>query len=158
MRHSTLFQSSALCILFAAGCDTATNQQEKAVTAQTEADTKIIAATKEANDKVATAQIEADKKIADAQANFLKLREDYRHTTTNNLVEFERKAAELEGKAKLAKGKARIDMETKLQQIRAGRTAFAADYKQLESETAVSWDATKARLDKQWADLKALAE
>ena len=159
MPRSSLYKYAALWIVLVGGCDTAAQQQQnKAVTAQTEANSKIVAATKEADDKVQKAQVEADKKIADAQATFLKLREDYRHDITKNLVDLDRKVVELEGKASLAKGKAKTELNNKLQQVRASRAAFAADYKNLESETAAHWDATKERLDKEWKDLKALAD
>jgi len=158
LRSGTLIYSSALCILLFAGCDTASQQQKKAANAQDEANNKIVEATQEASQKVVSAQAEADKKIAEAQANFLKLREDYRHTTANNLVEFDRKVAELEAKAKEAKGKAKAELETKLQRIRDSRAAFAAEYKTLEAETAARWDATKAHLDKQWGDLKTMVD
>lgn len=159
MSRSSLFKYTALWIVLAAGCDSAAQQQQhKAVTAQNEANDKIVAATKEADDKVVKAQVDANKKIADAQASFLKLREDYRHDVTTGLVDFDRKVVELEGKASQAKGKAKAELDAKLTQIRASRAAFATDYKNLETESAASWDATKARLDKEWKDLKAMAD
>lgn len=161
MSRSSLFKYTALWIVLASasGCDDAAQQQQnKAVAAQTEANSKIATATKEADDKVVKAQVEADKKIADAQASFLKLREDFRHDITTGLVDFDRKVVELEGKAAQAKGKTKAELDAKLTQIRASRAAFAADYKNLETESAASWDATKARLDKEWRDLKTMAD
>ena len=158
MSRSSLFKYAALWIVLAANCDNASQQQNKAVTAQTEANTKIAAATKEADEKVVNAQVEADKKIAEAQANFLKMREDYRHTINTGLVDFDKKVVELEGKASQAKGKAKAELDAKLQRIRTSRAAFAADYKRLETETAARWDATKDSVDKEWKDLKALAD
>ena len=159
MSRSSLFKYTALWVVLAAGCNNAAQQQQnKAISAQSEANTKIVAATKEADEKVMNAQVEADKKIAEAQANFLKLREDYRHDVTTGLVEFDRKVVDLEGKAAKAKGKAKTELDAKLAQVRTSRAAFAESFKNLESATATQWDATKERLDKQWKDLKALAD
>ncbi len=64
------------------------------------ANEKIVEANQEADKKANEAQADADKKIAEAQASFLKLREDYRHETTQKLVELDQKIADLEAKAK----------------------------------------------------------
>jgi chromosome segregation ATPase len=149
---------SALCLLIGAGCDDAARQEAKAQSAQAEADNKIAAAAREASDKVASAQSEAEKKIAEAEAAVQKLREDYRHTTANNLLDLDRKVADLEVKANHAQGKAKAEFEDKIQQIRASRAAFVADYKALDIETGAAWDAAKTRLDKEWVELKALLE
>jgi len=153
MSRSTLIIGSALGILLGIGCDTVS--EPKAVGAQPEASSKIATIVKEADVKIGAAHLEAEKKIADAQASFMKLREDYRNTTATNLEEFDHKMADLEIQENQAKGKAKAELEAKLRQIRANRAAFAADYQKLEVETAAEWDATKARLDKQWQELKA---
>ncbi len=44
--------------------------------------------------------------------------------------------------------------DAQLTQIRAQRESFASDWKQIETASATTWDATKSRLDKEWTDLK----
>ena len=48
--------------------------------------------------KVNAARAEEDKKVAEAQASFLKIREDYRHKVTEDLVGVDKDIAELEAK------------------------------------------------------------
>jgi hypothetical protein len=38
------------------------------------------------------------------------------------------------------------------------REAFVNDYKSIETASADTWDATKARLDKQWTELKNMVD
>ena len=87
MIRTSIVVTSALALLLMAACDQASADQRNATNAQAEANAKIAAADTEANKKVAAAQTEADAKIAAAQASFMKLREDYRHSTTTNLVD-----------------------------------------------------------------------
>jgi cell division septum initiation protein DivIVA len=156
-RFSTL-APALLTVFLAAGCDKAMDDQLKASNSQVEANDKIAAANKEAEQKGLAAQAAADKTIAGANANFMKLREDYRHETTNNLAELDHKVVLLEANSKVATDKAKSDLDARLQQIRSRRSTFTTDYVALESASAVTWDDAKARLDKEWADLKALVE
>ena len=87
------------------------------------------------------------KKVAEAQAGFSKLREDYRHSTTTNLVELDSKVVDLEAKAKASTGKAKADLDASLKQIHSDRRTFDVDYKSLETATAVTWDDARAHLD-----------
>ncbi|HEX3773774.1 MAG TPA: hypothetical protein VHV51_04870 [Polyangiaceae bacterium] len=148
----------SLSLALAGGCNKAADEQQKAVSAQDQANDKIIQANQEADKKATEAQAEADKKIAAAQANFLKLREDYRHDTTTKLVDLDQKIADLQAKEKTATGKKKADLDTELAQIHAQRDSFANDWKTIETADASTWDATKSRLDKEWADLKALVD
>lgn len=140
-----------LCVILgvgsAAGCDKASDQEKKANVAQLEADEKIALATAEARDK-----------IAEAQADFVKLREDYRHATTTNLVDLDRDVDAIEARAKLAVGKEKADLDARLAQIGAGRKAFVTEYESLDAASGARWDETKARLDKQWSNLKTLVD
>jgi len=90
---------TALTLVLGTSCDNASSDSKKANGAQAEANDKTAAAMKEATDKANSAQAEADEKIAAARADFMKLREDYRHATTNNLVELDRKVSDLATKA-----------------------------------------------------------
>ncbi|HXN31066.1 MAG TPA: hypothetical protein VN894_04360 [Polyangiaceae bacterium] len=150
--------AAALIVTLALACNNASDEQKKMNAARTEADDKIGTAVKEADQKVQNAQQDEDKKVAEAQAGFMKLREDYRHTTTMNLVELDRTVSDLEAKAKQSKGKVRTDLDANLKEIHADRGAFATDYKSLETATASTWDEAKVRLDKEWTHLKALVD
>ena len=180
MARTSFFGSALLSVLLIGACSKAADEQEKAVNAQTEANTKIIEASKEADQKVRNAQTEAntkiveatnqadqkarnaqaeaDQKIADARANFLKMCEDYRHEVANYLVDLDKKVAELEAKEQKASAKTQAEIKAKLHRIHESRQAFEEDLKTLENETADTWDSAKARLDRKWEELKAHVE
>ena len=147
---------AALLVTSVIACDRpAEKDQEKATEAQREADQKIAEARKESTTKTTSAQVEADKKIAEAQANFAKTREDYRHSTENDLTDLNKKIDVMEADAKKATGKAKADAEATLRDIRVRRDAYKTDRATLDSASATTWDNTKARLDKEWDALKA---
>ena len=157
---------SALVVsMMAMGCDKAADQQDKANSAQTEADQKIAAAKKdeaekvngaqtEADKKVNGAQTEADKKVAAAQATFTKLRDDYRTKVQGDLVVLDKKVDDLDAKAKARTGTAKTDLVASLAKVHAQRDAFATSFRSLDATSATSWDDAKARLDVQLGDLK----
>src|ERR1700730_15232608 len=91
---------AVLFMTLALACNNASDEQKKMTSARTEADDKIGTAVKEADQKIKTAEQNEGKQVAEAQASFMKMREDYRHTTTTNLVELDRKVDGLEAKAK----------------------------------------------------------
>jgi hypothetical protein len=147
MTNRSLILGLVLSAGLAAGCDKASDDQNK-----------INAAEAEASQKIAEATREADQKISAAHASFLKLREDYRHTTTQNLAALDRDVDGLASKAQQASGQARADLDARLTRIHAGRDAFARDYQSLDSAAGAAWDDTRVRLDKEWQDLKALVD
>ncbi|MDP2315307.1 MAG: hypothetical protein Q8P41_20585 [Pseudomonadota bacterium] len=178
MIRSSLLAFSLLSFTLVTACaDDAADMQRDANKAQGEADAKIAAVGKEVGKEVVeaqvaanakiddatakgdqairTAQAEADTKIAAVRADFTTLREEFRHDTTLKLVELDKKVAGVEAEAKTANGEKKAGLEAKLRLIHARRDAFMADYKTLETESAVTWDATKARLDRAWAALEA---
>jgi hypothetical protein len=55
-------------------------------------------------------------------------------------------------------GKTKTDLDLSLAQTRTRRATFAADLKAVDTATAVQWDDTKARVDKDWTDLKTLVD
>ncbi len=177
MSRSILVASVLLSIALTAACgDDASEMQREANRAQAEADAKIAATAKDANEEVneaqadanekidevnaeadqdiREAQAEADKEIADARADFRTLREDYRHATATKLVELDKKVANLEARALEANGEKKAELETKLKNVRAQREVFIKDYQSLDDVNASTWDATKARLDQEWAELE----
>lgn len=160
MTRSSIFSCAAvaLTLTLVAGCDKASDEQQKANAAQAEADKKIAEANKENAVKTTSAQVEADKKIAAAEADFGKRREDYRHTVQGNLIDLDKKIELLEAKSKTATGKAKTDLDANLAAIRTRRQAFTANMTQVDTATAIQWDNTKAKVDKDWTDLKAMVD
>jgi hypothetical protein len=154
MIRSVLLSTVAMSLAFAVGCNKAADEQRKADEARAEANEKIVEANNEATKKINYAESQADEKVAEAQASFLKMREDFRHDMNEKVVELDKDIAELEAKAKTATGKAKADLDARLPQIRTQREAFAADYKTVDGATAVTWDGTKQRLEKEWKELK----
>jgi hypothetical protein len=161
-RETSMIRSSiptvVLFMTLALACNNASDEQKKMNSARAEADEKINTAVRESDQKIRNAQQEEDKKVAEAQASFMKLREDYRHTTTVNLVQLDHKVDDLESKSKQSSGKARAELDANLKQIHADRGVFEADCKSLETATAATWDDAKIRLDKAWTHLKTLVD
>lgn len=160
MTRTSILSSAAivLTLTLGVGCDKAADEQQRANAAQTEADRKIAEANKEAITKTTGAQVEADKKIAAAESEFGKRREDYRHKVQTDLVDLDKRIDLLDAKAKGATGKAKVDLDAKLTQIRARRAAFNTSFSAVETATAPTWDDMKVRIDKEWKDLKALVD
>ena len=128
-------------LLLASSCDKAADEQKKANAAQAKANEQIADVAREADQKIKIAQAEADKKIAEAQASFMKMREDYRHATTTGMVDLDKKISDLEAKATKAKAKAKTDLQLKVKQLKANRDAFLAEYKTLETASALTPEA-----------------
>jgi hypothetical protein len=144
----------ALSLALAAGCNKAADEQKKADEARAEADNKVIEANREASEKVNAARAEEDKKVAQAQADFLKIREDYRHKVTEDLTGVDKEIAELEAKAKTATGKAKATLDSNLPNVRTLRENVSNEYRSLELASAITWDDAKARVDKSVDELK----
>jgi regulator of protease activity HflC (stomatin/prohibitin superfamily) len=141
---------------FAVACDkTGAEAQAQANEAQNKANTQVANANSEANQKIAQAQSEADKKIAAAQGDFAKTREDYRHLVQSNLDALNKEIGDLDAKAATSK---KPDLRAALPSLKSQRDAFVADFNSLGNASAVTWDGTKARLDKEWSDLKAAVD
>ena len=154
IRFTSITACLALSLAFAAGCNKAADEQQKADNARTEADNKVADANKEATDKINAAQADADKKVADAQANFLKLREDYRHSVTEDLTKVDKSIADLEAKEKTAKAKDKAAIDAALPNIHSLRESVTTEYRSLELASAITWDDSKARVQKAVDDLK----
>jgi hypothetical protein len=154
MIRSITVSAMAISLALAAGCNKAADEQRKADEARVEADSKVTEANREANDKVNAARAEEDKKVAEAQASFLKIREDYRHKVTEDLVGVDKEIAELEAKAKTATGKTKATIESSLPNVRTLRENVSNEYRSLELASAITWDDAKARVDKAVDELK----
>lgn len=157
IRFSTL-AGAALAVFITAGCDNAADQQRQASAAQAEANTKINAAQNAAEETAKAAQAAANTQIADAKADFMKLREEFRHSMASNLVDLDKKVSDLEAKAMTSKGKAKMQLDANLTAIRAYRAPFGTRLEGLEQATSTTWDAAKANVEKEWTELQALVD
>jgi len=144
----------ATAAVFALGCESAADQQRQANEAQADANHKAAEAQQSADKEMREAQAVADKKIADAQADFSKMREDFRHDLEGKVVEVDKEIDELGSKAKTSVGKKKAEIEANLPTIRQKRADFETSLKELSAASAVTWDQTKATVEKHWAELK----
>jgi hypothetical protein len=103
--------------------------------------------------EVAAAQAEADQRIAAARADFEKAREDYRHSRQLDIDRLQKTISDLDAEDRTATGKTKVDLDTNLPGIHAQRDAFLNDLKSLEYTTPAGWDASRARIDKEWDSL-----
>jgi hypothetical protein len=138
----TILPILACCAI--AACD------KSGAEAQREADNAVA----EGNTKTTNAQVEADKKVAAAESDFAKTREDYRHDIQSKLDDLDKKIADLDAKSMKATGRSKAKLDTYLPNVHAQRDAFAKDFASLRNENALTWDASKARIDKEWTALK----
>jgi hypothetical protein len=68
----------------------------------------------------------------------------------SHLADIDKKLADLDAKVRKG-GKLTVDIHD----LHLRRDAFAADAQNVTTATAATWDGTKARLDKEYDDLKA---
>jgi hypothetical protein len=105
------------------------------------------------------ADMRAGAELAEAaSSDFTKAREDYRHQKQTDLALLDKGIADLEAKEKAGAARTRTDLHEALTSLKAAREAFVGDLHAADSASASTWDSTKARLDKEWADLKATAD
>jgi hypothetical protein len=159
MSRSILVSLACLSLAVApalVACDkSGADAQAQANEAQNKANTEITGAQVEANKKIDQAQAEADQKIAAARGDFSKTREDYRHDMQANLDAIDKRIADLDAKALAASN---ASLRSALVSIKAQRDAFANDFAGVTRTTALTFDDTRNRLDKEWADLKAAVD
>ena len=157
--NRTFATLTTLFVLGAAACQKSGKETQQEVdNAQAQAQTEITNAQVQANDKANSAQAKADEKINEATRDFDKTRDDYRHDMQSNLESLDKKIANLDEKVVKANGDRKVELGNKSSTLRAQRATFAADLKSLDNATAANWDATKARLDKEWSDIKSSSD
>jgi hypothetical protein len=93
-----------------------------------------------------------------AQSDFAKAREDYRRQKQSDLDLIDKTITDLQAKEKVAGAKAKTALDGMLPAVQARRNAFTGDLRAVDNAAAGEWDSTKARLDKEWADLKAATD
>ena len=154
IRFNTVCTTLAITGALAVGCNRAADEQKKADEARAEAVEEISEANREATEKVNEAVADAEEEVAEAQANFVRIREDYRHQVTKELADIDQDIASLEAKTNTATGREKAKIESNLPTIRSLRENVSAEYNSLESAAATTWDATKKRVDKAIESLK----
>ena len=155
-RSMKLFAVSLALGLGAVACDkTAQQDQDKVNQAQQTANDKIAQAQGEAQTKITSAQITANQDIASANADFMKMRESYRHDVQTNLIDMDTRIQKLDDKERTLTAQKKTDLDTSLSDINAKRQVFVTDIGALDQSTASTWDAAKAKTDQAWTDLKA---
>jgi hypothetical protein len=107
-----------------------------------------------AADRAANARAAGDENYAKARVDFEKSREDYRHSRRIDLADLDKKIIDREAAAKSAAGPTKVQLQHHLHAILAKRGNFARDLQQLDTVPESRWDATRARLDREWDDLK----
>jgi hypothetical protein len=122
---------------------------------ETKAAEQAMSARTEAEQNAQNAQAAADKQIAAARTDFAKAREDYLHGRRQDLIKLDGEVFDLESKARTAKNaKTKADLDACLPAIRAQREAFVRHMQALERESAATWDAARASLEKEWDTLR----
>jgi septal ring factor EnvC (AmiA/AmiB activator) len=145
----------AAALMSVAACDKpgVTEQQKEQKAAQDNAEQQEHAARESAS-----ARADMNERVASARSDFEQTRENYRHSRQTDLDAIDATIARLEAKATTATGKAKVDLDGKLPQIRAQRAAFGADFRALQGANSLAWDEAKVRVDKQWDSLKSAVE
>jgi hypothetical protein len=93
-----------------------------------------------------------------APSDLAKAREEYLRQKQADLSVLDRSIAGVEAKENALTAAAKTDYHGVLSSLKATQEAFAGDLRAADTATASTWDATKARLDKEWADLKAATD
>jgi chromosome segregation ATPase len=112
----------------------------------------------QANAQATQAHAQAEQDIAGAQADFEQIREDYRHTQQTNVDALDKKIADLNAEMATAAGDRKSALKSALPGIRAQRDSFVRDLRALDDTSMSTFDGAKARLDKEWSDLKSAVD
>jgi len=159
MIHHSMLTATMFYALLMPACGRMTDHQERqGVSGPSATNDQSAGVDSESSIKAKTAELETNQKSAQVQADFTKLRDEFRQKITTGLTDLDHRVELLERKARNSVGNAKNEVEMGLTQIRADRFTFTNDYKSLDSATSANWDATKARLDKEWLALSNLVD
>jgi BMFP domain-containing protein YqiC len=159
MSRSILLCTALAAVALACNNKAAANAQMEANKAQEKANSAIASANGEANAKALAAQAEANNKIdAVLQSDFAKMREDYRRQMRADLDSLNKSITDLEAKQMTATGKTKTELDGVLPLLKTRRDGFTNDLPTIDGANGTTWDATRVRLDKEWADLKVMAD
>jgi len=157
MIHHSILITTIFCALLTPTCDRTDHRERQSVSGPSATNDQSAGVDSEGSLKAKIAELESQKS-AQAQADFAKLRDEFRQKVTIGLTDLDHRVILLERKARSSVGNAKNEVETGLTQIRADRFTFTNDYKSIDSATSANWDATKARLDKEWLALSNLVD
>jgi cell division septum initiation protein DivIVA len=165
--ETTMNRHLILCAALAlTACErSASEDQAKAQQAQKEADEKTVKAQKEADEKTAKAQGEAvqvankeqakaNDDIREATQDELKARNDFQVLTQKSVSEIDHKIDQVKVKAAKTTGKAKSDFEAAMRDVDSKHAMLDSDMKALPSQTALTLDSFKVKVNKAIDDLK----
>lgn len=112
----------------------------------------------QANAQATQAHAQAEQDIAAAQADFVQIREDYRHTQQTNIDALDKRIADLNAEMTTASPDRKSALKSALPGIHAQRESFVRDLRALDDTSMSTFDGAKARLDKEWSDLKSAVD
>jgi hypothetical protein len=159
MSRSTLIYLIIAGAASGTACDKSGSETEAKIgEAKTTLTSAVVEAGAGAAAEVQSAQVAAETKISSAQADFATTREDYRHKIQSDLDSVDHKVDDLDAKAGTATGMVKTRLSATLPALRRQRDAFVKDLHAIDNDTADTWDAAKARLDKELAELKAAVD
>lgn len=155
MNRAMIVSVLLACAPFAVACDkSGADKQNQVDEAQQKANERIGRANAQANQ----AKAQEDQAIAAAQADFLQIREDYRHQMQSNLDGVDKDIADLNAELPTATPARKSEIQSALPGVRAQRDAFARDVGTVDDTNMATFDGAKSRLDKEWSDLKAAVD
>ena len=159
MSRSVLLCVALAAVALACNNKSGADAQAEANKAQEKANNAIATANNEANAKALAAQAEANNKIdAVLQSDFAKMREDYRRQMRADLDSLNKNFTDLETKQMTATGKTKTELDGVLPLLKTRRDGFMNDLPTIDGANGTTWDATRVRLDKEWADLKVMVD
>jgi hypothetical protein len=159
MIYRTMLTATMSCTLLMPACSKMTDHQERqGFSGPSAMNDQSAGVETEGSAKSKAAELVTNQQSAQVQADFTKLRDDFRQKITSGLTDLDHRVVLLERKARNSVGNAKNEVEMGLTQIRADRLTFTNDYKSVDSATSANWDATKARLDKEWLALSSLVD
>jgi hypothetical protein len=120
-------------------------ERQKEISANEEAK----AITSEAQEHYQGAHAVAEKTMSAARAEFETTRENYLHVRRIDLIDLDRRIADLESAPTPSTAKA-ADVRARLAAINVQRDAFGRHMAMLENTPAATWDASTKKLDQEW--------
>jgi hypothetical protein len=128
---------------------TGVTERQKEINANEQAKT----ITSEAQQQYQGAYSSAEKTMSAARAEFETTRENYLHARRLDLIDLDRRIADLEAATPASTAKA-ADVRARLAVINAQRDAFGRRMWSLETAPAATWDASAKKLDQEWDALR----
>ena len=155
-----MLRTTTLGAVFAAfalivGCDKSPGSAENdARDAQRRAAEEAASAQRRADDAAASAMAKASEEAKRAEQTLIKARNDLRAKTDQDINDVSARIDDLRLKATKATGKTKAEMEANLQKLDKQMTTLKRHLDALDKTSAAEFDALKARIEADLADLK----